>query len=211
MVVVAVTPAATDKSWKSWEFSESASWSNHEQEVSGKPVASRSSENSWYSKAASRKTATSFSCLQQLYFTWRKSFRSDDKFLAEVKRITWMTSTSTSLYGVYSWMSHSKLQLVHLGRDFLNNQRMTKNQLLTSAKQLFQMTESWSRIRQKSVVGPRLIFFEKNLRGNRLYYVTKRLRLRIRKPMSSPTRCCVWKVSVTNQSKPGTTKLNGIW
>ena len=88
MVEVAVTPAATDKSWKSWEFSESASWSNHEKKVSRIPVASRSSENSWCSKAGSRKTATSFSCLQQLYLTWRKSFRSDDKFLAEVQRIT---------------------------------------------------------------------------------------------------------------------------
>ena len=161
MVEVVVTPAATDESQKSLEFSESASWSNHEKEVSGKLVASRNSDNSWYSKDGSRKTATSFSCLQQMYLTWRKSFRSDDKFLAEVQRITWMTSTSTSLYGVYSWMSHSKLQLVHLGRDFLDSQRITKNQLLKSAKQLFQMTESWSRIRQKSVVGPRLIFFEK--------------------------------------------------
>ena len=70
--------------------------------------------------------------------------------------------------------------------------------------------KSWSWIRQKSVVWPRLII--KNLRGGgRLYCVTKRLRLRMPKPMSSPTRCSVWEVSVTNQSNPGWTKLDGIW
>ena len=55
MVEVAEKPAATDKSQESWEYSESESWSNHEKEVTGKPVASRNSENS---KARSRKMAT---------------------------------------------------------------------------------------------------------------------------------------------------------
>ena len=55
MVEVAEKPAATDKSQESWEFSESESWSNHEREVTGKLVASRSSENSGNSKAESRK------------------------------------------------------------------------------------------------------------------------------------------------------------
>ena len=81
---------------------------------------------------------------------------------------------------------------------------ITKNQLLKSVKQLFHVTE------QLIMDRPRLIL--KNLRGDRrLYYVTKRLRLRMPKPMSSPTRCSVWEVSVTNQSKPGRTRLNGIW
>ena len=46
-------PAATDKSQKSWEFSDSESWSNHEKEVTVKPVASRNSGNSENSKAGS--------------------------------------------------------------------------------------------------------------------------------------------------------------
>ena len=46
---------------------------------------------------------------------------------------------------------------VHLGRDYVWNLRLTTNQLLKSVKQLFQVTESWSWIRQKSVVWPRLI------------------------------------------------------
>ena len=55
MVVVAVKPAATDKGQESWDFSESESWSNHEKEVTVKPVASRNSENSGNSNAGSRK------------------------------------------------------------------------------------------------------------------------------------------------------------
>ena len=67
---------------------------------------------------------------------------------------------------------------------------------------------SWSWIRQKSVVWPRLII--ENVRGDRrLYYVSKRIKLRMPKPMCSTTRCSVWDVSVTNQSKLGRT--NGIW
>ena len=58
MVEVQEKPAATDKSQESWELSESVSWSNHEKEVTGKLVASRSSGNSGNSKAGSRKMAT---------------------------------------------------------------------------------------------------------------------------------------------------------
>ena len=60
MVEVAGKLAATDKSQESWEFSESESWSNHEKEVTGKPVASRSSEKSGNSKAGSRKWPHNF-------------------------------------------------------------------------------------------------------------------------------------------------------
>ena len=60
MVEVAAKPAATDKSQESWEFSESESWSNHEKEVTGKPVAPRSSENSGKSIAGSRKWPHNF-------------------------------------------------------------------------------------------------------------------------------------------------------
>ena len=48
----------TDKSRQAWEFSESESWSIHEKEVTGNPVASRNSENSRNSEAGSRKMAT---------------------------------------------------------------------------------------------------------------------------------------------------------
>ena len=66
--------------------------------------------------------------------------------------------------------------------------------------------ENWSRIRRTTVVWPPLT--TKNRRGDRrLYHVTKRLGLRMSKPTSSPTRCSICEVWVTNQSKPGRTKF----
>ena len=59
--------------------------------------------------------------------------------MAEVQRMTWMTSTRTTPYG--------KIHECHtptcssLGRDCMENLRFTKNQLLNSAKQFFQVTE----------------------------------------------------------------------
>ena len=60
MVEIAEKLAATDKSQKSWEFSESESWSNHEKEVTRKLDASRSSRNSGNSEAGSRKWPHNF-------------------------------------------------------------------------------------------------------------------------------------------------------
>ena len=53
-----------------------------------------------------------FMCLQQFHLTWRESIPSYDKCSAEVRRMTWMTSTWTHPHGVYFWMSHSKLQFI---------------------------------------------------------------------------------------------------
>ena len=54
--------------------------------------------------------------------------------------------------------------------------------------------QGWLRIRQKSVVWPRLI--TKSLHGDRRRcYLTKRLRLRMHKLVSSPTRCCLGGIS----------------
>ena len=90
---VAGKPAATDKRHEKCEFSESESWSNHEKEVTGKPVEPRNSGTSESSKAGSRKWHIIFICLQQLYLTWIKSIRSYERFTAEVQRMTWVTST----------------------------------------------------------------------------------------------------------------------
>ena len=71
---------------------------------------------------------------------------------------------------------------VPLGQDYMENLRFTKNQLLKSVKQLFQVTE-------------RLIKDQREIRGlttnsfsgdQRLYHVTKLLRLRMPKPTSLP-------------------------
>ena len=61
-------PAATDKSQESWEFSESQSWSNHEKEMTGKPVASRASKLQRIPKLEVGVDLI-LTCLQQLYLT----------------------------------------------------------------------------------------------------------------------------------------------
>ena len=116
---------------------------------------------------------------QAVVLTWRKCIRSYDKFTAEVQWMTWMTSSRTMLYGVYSWTLHSKLQfiLVETIWRIYDLPRISSWSLWNSYSKWL---KSWSRIRQKSVDWPRLI--TKNLRGDRrLYYVTKRLRLRMPK------------------------------
>ena len=60
MVEVAVKSAATDKSQESWEFSDSESWSNHEKEATGKPVASINSGKSGNSKSWKQQMAAYF-------------------------------------------------------------------------------------------------------------------------------------------------------
>ena len=72
MVEVAVKLAATDKSQESWKFLESESWSHHEQEVTGKRVACRSSKNQGILKLEAKIGHIIFMCLQLLYLTWKK-------------------------------------------------------------------------------------------------------------------------------------------
>ena len=114
--------------------------------------------------------ATSF-CHQQLYLTWIRSIRSYDKFTAEGRTSTW----TTFLRGVF--VNVTLQAAVLLGRDYMENIRFTKYKLLKSVKQVFQVTEKLIED-QTEISGPRLI--SKNPRGDRrLYYVTKRLRLRL--------------------------------
>ena len=62
--------------------------------------------------------------------------------------------------------------------------------------------KSWLKIRKKSASWPRLI--TKKLRGDRrVYYVTKLLKLRMPKPMSSPTRCPVWEAQESRWNSNG--------
>ena len=72
----------------------------------------------------------------------------------------------------------------------------------------FKQLRSWSRIKQKLPVWPWLT--GSSLCGEKLYYVTELLRLRMPKPTTFPTQCCVWVVAVTDQWKPGKAGSNGI-
>ena len=62
-----------------------------------------------------------------------------ERFTAEVPRTTWTTSTWTRLHGVD--MNTTLQAAVHLGQDYVENWRFTKNQFLKSVKQLLQVTE----------------------------------------------------------------------
>ena len=137
---VAGKPAATDKGQESWEFSESESWSIHEKEVTGKPVASRSSGNSESSKAGSRKWPHNFHMspavvpgMDKVYSIVRKIYGrspTDDLNDLDVSTAVWVFHERHAPSCSSSW---SRLCFEKL--------RLTKNQLLKSVKQLFQVTE----------------------------------------------------------------------
>ena len=203
-------PATTDESQQPWEFSESESWSDREKDVTGKLVVSRNSGNSESSKAGSRKWPQIFhmspasvlhmetSLLDRTRGLWPKTNRWIEWPLREQRCIGEKHACHTSSRSS-SW---SRLY----GETTIYQESVPKvsETVLPSDWEVDHGSD------RKSVVWPRLIL--KNLRGDRrLYFVTKRLRLRMPKPMSSSTRCSVWEVSVTNKSKPGRTKSNCIW
>ena len=147
---VAGKPVATDEHQVSWEFSESESWSNHENEVTvkvvahkkatGRPVASSNSENSWNPDAESRKWPHNFLLspavvphMESVYSIVRKNNdRDPTDSLADL-------NVNTALWGFL--MNVTLQAAVHLGRDYMENLRLTKNQLLKSVKQFFKVTE----------------------------------------------------------------------
>ena len=179
----------------------------HEQEVTGKLVASRKSENVGILKLEAESGHIIFICLQQQqYLTRRKSLRSCRQIYGRSPTdLTWIDLDENN--AIWSIFMNVTLQAaVHLGRDYCANLRTVKNQSSKVCGAIFpydwKVDHGSDRNRWS---WPRLITM--NLRGDRLLYVKKRLRLR----MSSPTRCSVWEVSVTNQSKLGRTTLNGIW
>ena len=87
--------------------------------------------------------------------------------------------------------SSAKSTAVHLGQDYMENLRFTKNQLLKSVKELFQVTEKLIEDQEEINILTTNDYKELTWRSTS-YYVTKLLRLRMPKPMASPTRCSVW-------------------
>ena len=83
------------KSQESWDFSESESWSNHDRDVTGNLLHPEIQKIQGTPKLEAKNGHNIFICHQQLYLTWRRSIRSYDKFTAEVRRMTSMTSTWT--------------------------------------------------------------------------------------------------------------------
>ena len=184
MVGVAGKLAGTDKSQESWEFSESESesWSDHEKEVTGKTVASRNSESSEILKLEAEK--------------WPHHFHSP-VVVPHMKKV----------YSIVR-QNYGRSPTDDLGQDYMENLRFAKNQLLKSLKELFRVTEKLIKD-QREITGLTTVDYKQATCGDRrLCHVIKLLSLRMPKPTSSHQ---VWEVSVTNQSKPGKTKLDGIW
>ena len=143
MVEVAGKLVATEKSQELWDNPESESWSDHEKEVTGKPVLSRNSENSMNSEARSKNWPHHFHMspavvphMEKVHSIVRQIYgRSpmDDLTDLEVNNAVWSFFMDVTLQAA-----------IHLGRDHMENMenlRFTKNQLLKSVKQLFQVTE----------------------------------------------------------------------
>ena len=115
MVEVAETPAATDKSQESWDFSESESWRIHEKEVTGKLVASRNFENSGNSKAGSK--------------TWPHHFHMSpvvvphvEKVHSIVRQIYGRSPTDDSIWGLFMNVTLSVKQLFHVTEKLIKDQ-----------------------------------------------------------------------------------------
>ena len=108
--------------------------------MTGELVASRSSENSGNSKAGSRKWPHNFHMspavvprMEKVHSIVRKKYgRSPTDDLNDF-------DMHTTVWGIF--MNVTLQAAVHLGRDYMETLRFTKNQLLKSVKQVFQVTE----------------------------------------------------------------------
>ena len=77
---------------------------------------------------------------------------------------------------------------VHFGRDCMENLRFTKNQLLKSVKQLFQVTEKLNK-HQAEISGLTTIDHKKLTWRSTTLLRDKAIEITNAKRMSSPTRC----------------------
>ena len=114
---------------------------------------------------------------------------------------------NNALWGIFTNVT---LQAVdHLGRDYMENLRCTKNQLFKSVKQTvvpsdWKVEKGSDRNEWSDHNWPRTDFVEINestVWQSRWDYECRKLRLPY----------LIWEVSVTNQSKPGKTTFNDIW
>ena len=132
MVEAAGRPTATDKCQEIWEFSESESWSNHENEATRKPVASMSKIQE-IQRILFYMSPAIVPHMEKVYSIVRKIYGrnpTDDLNDLDVNTAVWCTFMNVTLQAA-----------VLLGRDYMETLQFTKNQLLKSVKQLFQVTE----------------------------------------------------------------------
>ena len=143
-------PVATEENQVLWEFSESESWSVHEDEVTGKPVAykkgagkpaaSRISEKSRNPKADRTKWPHNFymssavvSYMDKVYSVERKTHDRGSKDEMEDLNVNAAIGRM--------FMNTTLQAAVHLGQDYDQNLRFVKNHFWSSLKKLFKETE----------------------------------------------------------------------
>ena len=147
----AVKPVATEENQVLWEFSESESWSDHEDDVTGgplaykksaeKPAASSVSENSGNPNAERRKWPHNFyissevvSYMDKVYSIVRKTY--DRGPTDEIEDL----SVNAAIWGML--MNTTLPAAVRLGQDYDQNLRCVKNHFWSSSKKLFGETEN---------------------------------------------------------------------
>ena len=84
----------------------------------------------------------------------------------------------------------------------MENLRLTKNQLLKSVKQSFQVTERLTKD-QTEISGLTTIDYEQPTWRSTTLLCDRAVEITNAKTYVFPTPCYVWEVSVTNQSMPG--------
>ena len=189
---------ATKEESSTVDLSESETWSFHEEEakgrpvayttVTGKPGASSKSENSEILKLKERNGHTIYTCLQPQCLTWKQYSRSSEKAIErepadpmedlEVNAAIWSMILNTTIQAA-----------VPLGQDYKVNLRLVKNHLWNSVEQLF--NEAGRLIRdQTEIIGVTTIHF-KEVTWRSAYCAAELIRSRMPKPTSSPTRCFV--------------------
>ena len=210
MVEVTDKAAATDKSQASCEFSDSESWSSHQKEVTVKPVASRNSGNSESSKVGSRKRPHNFHSLQHQYLTWRKSTRSYDKVYGrsptdELNDLDVNNAVSRYIHECHtSSRSSSWSRLLGESTIYQESAPEVSETVIPSDWQFDHGSDRnrWSdhdRIYRTDVEIDDSTMWQSDWDHD-----CQNLCLRRRGAL-------IWEVSVTNQSKSGRTKSNGIW
>ena len=139
---VAGKPVATEENQALWELSESESWSIHEDEVRGKPVAYKKDAVKLAASSIFRKLRESWSWKREMatFFYMSPAVVPHMERVYSIVRKTYdRASTWTRLFGnVYEYHSSST---VHLGQDFEHNLRFIKNHFSSSLKRLFKETE----------------------------------------------------------------------
>ena len=107
----------------------------------------------------------------------------------------------------FFFMSVTRQAAVHLGKDYAENLRSTKNQFSKSVVQLFLTTEKL--IKDQTVIeGLSTIDWVQPVWRESSLPCDGAVRNMKSNPTSFPTRCFAWEASVTSQSKLGKTRSN---